>query len=50
MVKVAHVDVWVKAKFNLPANVLLFGFAGIIQVEKKHEGARYVIDRFIFDG
>jgi hypothetical protein len=34
MVKVAHVDVWVKAHFNFPGDVLPFGFASIIQVEK----------------
>jgi hypothetical protein len=50
MVEMAHMHMRVKAQFHFPPDIFFFGLASIIKIEKKHKGARYVINRFIFDG
>jgi hypothetical protein len=50
MVEMADMDVRIEAQLNLPGDVFQFGFAGIVQVIKEHEGARDVVDWLVFDG
>jgi len=45
-----HMHMGIETQFHFPGDVFQFGFTGIVQVIKEHEGARDVVDWLVFDG